>query len=114
MCNVAVSFNGVFNNDNHFLKVGDKIALQQINFVKKIKDSNLLVNIYCNCLHIDSSNPFSILRSITCREQKLEHNYIFYDDLVFFKIANFQNIVKISLNENFKINLCTLIILKNE
>lgn len=114
MCNVAVSFNGVFDNNKYFLKPNDKIALHQINFVKKIKDNNLVVNVYCNCLDRDSINPFGILRSIISQEQKLQHNYIFYEDLIFLKIGNFQNTVKLSLNKDFKINSCTLIILNDE
>ena len=71
MCNVAISFNGVFNNVTQFLNPGYKIALRQISFEKKNEENILVVNVYCNCIHKDSANPFGILHSVVCQDKKI-------------------------------------------
>ena len=94
MCNVAVSFNGAFNNDTRILNPGYKIALRQISFEKKNEENILTVNVYCNCIHKDSANPFGILRSVICQNRKNKYNYVFHEDLIFFRNKHFSKYYK--------------------
>ena len=114
MCNVAISFNGVFNNVTRFLNPGYKIGLHQISFEKKNEENVLVVNVYCNCIHKDSANPFGILRSMICQDKKNKYNYVFHEDLIFLEINSFQNTINLTLDKGFEINSCTLIILNDK
>ena len=113
MCSTVVSFEDYFSNSILILKPGDLVAISQISFVKSENHNRSnIVNIYCDSLYCDITNPQGILRTLVLPPDQDSFIYNFQDDLFFFEIGVLKEYIKITLDRGFKIKYYLLIVKK--
>lgn len=104
----------IINNENLFLHENSEIALSCISLHNNdINNKISLVNVYCDCIDINKSNLYGILKSINIISQ--EENVMYrFKKLIFHKFKRVNSNIKITVDFPYSLNYFQIIYKNNE